>query len=79
MNTLHVKIAKVGENLFEGDANSLHVPGSEGDMTVLARHEPFITPLKKGVVTVKTDSEEHSFDIERGVLEVSNNQAIVLL
>jgi F-type H+-transporting ATPase subunit epsilon len=76
---MRVRIAKVGESLFEGEARSLSVPGSEGDMTILSHHEPLITALRKGTVTVTTAEGVQTFEIEKGLVEVSNNEVIVLL
>lgn len=78
--TFHVTIARVGNNLFDGDAISVTLPGSEGVFDVLAGHEPFVTPLKAGAARVVTeDGSVESFDIETGIAEVSHNQATVLL
>lgn len=77
---LHVTVARVDGPVFNGEVISLTVPGSEGEMTLLADHVPLISVLKKGVVTVrKSDNGEESFPIERGTLEVSRNQATVLI
>ena len=79
-NTFHLVVASVAETKFDGDAISATVPGTSGEFTVLAHHEPFVSILKKGVVTVKaTAGAERKFEIENGVIEVSNNRAIVLL
>ncbi len=78
--TLHVTIASVGENLFDGDAISVTLPGREGVFEVLAGHEPFVTPLKEGTAkVVKEDGSTESFPIIEGIAEVSHNQATVLL
>lgn len=76
---MKVRIAKVGESLFEGEVRSLSVPGSEGDMTILSHHVPLITALRKGAVIVRTDEGDKEFQIERGLVEVSDNEVIVLL
>ena len=75
---MHVVIAKVDENLFDGEAVSMTVPGSEGEMTVLTHHEPFITTLKKGTITVRSP-EAQTFEIESGILEVNPQGATVIL
>ncbi|MGE5540780.1 MAG: F0F1 ATP synthase subunit epsilon [Bacillota bacterium] len=78
--TFHLTIAKVGENLFDGEAVSVTLPGEEGVFTVLANHEAFVTPLKAGEAHVETaDGKKETFAIERGIAEVSSNQATVLL
>lgn len=76
---MKVRIAKVGESLFEGEVRSLSLPGSEGDMTILPHHVPLITALRAGVVTVRTAEENLEFQVEKGLVEVSNNEVIVLL
>lgn len=76
----HLTIAKVGENLFDGEAASVTLPGTDGVFTVLAHHEALVSELKAGKITVRPISgEAQTFDIERGVAEISNNQATVLL
>ena len=79
-NTFHLVIASVGETRFDGPAVSATFPGSDGELTVLANHEPFVTTLKKGTIRVRESSDSpKDFSIENGVLEVSGNRAVVLL
>ena len=87
-NTFHLVIASVGETRFDGPTTSATVPGSDGELTVLAHHEPFVTTLKAGKITVREPSVPSEggsvsggkeFAIESGVLEVSGNRAVVLL
>lgn len=80
MKTFKVTISEVSGALYDDEAVSLAVPGVDGDMTVLAGHEALISPLKVGTATVETATgEKKKFPITGGVLEVSNNQATVLL
>ena len=46
--------------LVSEEVESVIIPGSEGEMTVLADHAPVMTTIKPGVVTVKpaSDAEE---------------------
>ncbi len=78
---MHIVIAKVDEVLFEGEAYSLTVPATAGEMTVLGHHEPLITTLKAGearVHLVANDSPK-TFPISGGVLEVRSDGATVIL
>ena len=78
--TFHLTIARVGENHFDGEAVSLSLPGEEGVFVVLANHEAFVTPLKAGEAMVESvDGSKQTFAIEKGIAEISNNQATVLL
>jgi F-type H+-transporting ATPase subunit epsilon len=76
----HVTITTVAGALFDGQATLMTVPSVEGVATILAHHEPLIALLKKGTITVSdTEGNGKEFSIESGVLEVSNNQATVIV
>lgn len=79
--TFHLTIAKVGEHLFDDEAVSAILPGTEGLFEILANHEAFISRLAKGQARVKTQAGETlRFEIpEGGIAEISQNQATVLV
>lgn len=81
MKTFHLTIARVGEQLYSGEAQSVNLPGVEGVFTVLAGHEPFVSGLAAGTARVKDASgKEQSFPVSSGgIAEVSKNQATVLV
>ncbi len=76
---MRVTIAKVHENLFAGEAEALIAPTTEGILTILGNHEPVVATLKEGTLIVKADGTDTTYEIAGGVLEVSGNQATVLL
>ncbi len=78
-NTFHLVIASVGETLFDGAAVSATVPGEAGEFTVLPNHEPLVTTLRPGKITVKTTLDTKEFEVESGVLECSGARVVVLL
>jgi len=78
----HLTIASVGENLFDGEAYSVTLPGVEGVLTVLADHEALVTPLAVGSARIHPEQGGAYQDIPlptQGILEVSSNQATVIL
>lgn len=78
--TFHLTIAHVSDHLYDGEARSVMLPGEEGQFTVMAGHEAFVTPLVAGTAVVETpDGEKKEFPITTGVAEVSSGQATVLL
>lgn len=81
MKAFHLTIARVGENLFDGEAYSLTAPGKEGVFQVLADHEAYLADLVPGELqVVASDATHYHFEIPHGGLaEVSRNQATVLL
>lgn len=72
-------ISKVNERVFQGDAVSVTLPGTEGEFTVLAHHEPLITLLKQGIIIVRTATETLEFPIEKGVFEASHGHVTLLI
>ncbi|HUQ30324.1 MAG TPA: F0F1 ATP synthase subunit epsilon [Candidatus Paceibacterota bacterium] len=79
--TFHLTIAKVGENLFDGEAVSARLPGADGIFTVLAHHEPMVSTLGMGEAQVEAaDGQTFRYEIAKGgIAEISNNQATILL
>ena len=76
---MHLEIITPDKKLFEGEAKSLTVPGSEGSLGILNNHAPMIASLKKGKVKITTDkSDVKFFDIHGGVVEVLKNKVVVL-
>ncbi len=76
---MQITVSRVDNAVFDGDALSVTVPGAEGEMTILPEHSALITPLRAGVVTVRTSAGDETVQIERGICEVSKNQVTVLL
>ena len=81
MKSFHLTIARLGENLFDGEALSVQLPGTEGVFTVLAHHEPLVSELAaKEIKLEAADGQHHRFDLPQGgIAEVSNNQATILI
>ena len=76
---MKVVIAKVDQVFFDGEADSLTLPASAGEMTVLPEHMPLITTLKEGVIVVRANGGEQQYPINGGVLEVRRDGATVIL
>jgi F-type H+-transporting ATPase subunit epsilon len=79
-NTFRLVIASVGETRFDGAAVSATMPGSAGEFTILLHHEPFVSTLKPGKITIRESGGGHKeFPIDGGVVECSGERAVVLL
>ncbi|MDX9752719.1 MAG: ATP synthase F1 subunit epsilon [bacterium] len=77
--TYPLRILTHEELVFEGKVESLMVPGALGYLGVLSHHAPLITTLNSGQLSFKdADEKTHRYSIKGGVLEVSNNQAVLL-
>lgn len=76
---LYLTIARVDGLVFDGEVDSVTLPGSEGQMTLLARHEPLISPLKAGQIIVRKGESEETFEVQDGILEIRDSKATVVL
>ena len=76
-----LRIVRVNETLFAGEAHAVTVPAISGEMTVLGGHMPVVTTLRQGVVLVfeSKDAAAKEFEIAGGVLEVTPTHATILL
>lgn len=79
MKTFRVTISTLDRAIFSGEAISLSVPAVDGMVTILPGHEPFISPIKKGIAVVKTETETKEFPVESGILETTGDQVTLLL
>src|SRR5213076_1014900 len=75
---LHVDIVTVEGRRFKGDADFVVAPGAAGELGILPRHIPLLTPLKAGAVKVRNGSEEQLFFVSGGFLEVRPDEVTVL-
>ncbi len=77
---LNLIIARVDAPVFSGPVVSVTLPGSEGEMTLLADHAPLMSALRAGTITARqADGTSETFAVTGGTLEVSQNQVTVLL
>lgn len=64
--------------VFQGNAEIVVLPGSDGTMGILPNHSPVLTVLQYGVITVRTKTEEQYFTVSGGVAEVQPDQVTIL-
>jgi F-type H+-transporting ATPase subunit epsilon len=79
MSALQVAVVSVGQNIWSGEAKSLIAKTTEGEIGILAGHEPVLSLLVDGVVRVEgTNGEKVQVSISGGFLAVDNNSVRVL-
>ena len=67
------------KKVFQGEVNSVQLPGTNGKFEVLNNHAPIISTLTKGHIRVTDDNNKTElFEINGGVIEMQNNKIIVL-
>ena len=71
---LRLKIVSPEKIEFEGEVESVMVPGTLGQFEILVNHAPIISSLEKGTVTYTTPiGEKNQLEIAGGFVEVQKN------
>src|SRR5947199_10324042 len=77
-NTLHVEVVTAEHELYNGQANLVSAPGSEGRLGILPRHAALLTTLAPGDLRSELNGAEEPLFVSGGFLEVSNDHVTVL-
>ncbi|MCC5780171.1 F0F1 ATP synthase subunit epsilon [Nitratireductor sp. B36] len=64
--------------LVSQDVESVVIPGTEGELTVMATHAPTMTSIKPGVVTVSADGKTERYVVFGGFADILPDSCTVL-
>jgi F-type H+-transporting ATPase subunit epsilon len=79
MPTFHFELVSPDKALFNGPAQSVLVPGVEGDFVVLNDHAPVMTSMRPGVVGIDDpQGKHHRVFVRGGFADVSKDGLILL-
>ena len=79
MKTLHVDIVTPSKTAFEGEVQSITIPGTLGNFQVLYNHAPLMSSFEIGLIKIVTEQgEQKLFATSGGTVEVLDNKVIVL-
>jgi len=75
---IRCEIVSQDRMVFQGNADIVVLPGSEGEMGILPNHAPLLTTLKFGIVKVRVQGQEEFFTVAGGIAEVQPDIVTVL-
>ena len=75
---IRCEIVSQDKMVYQGDADIVVLPGSDGEMGILPRHAPLLTTLKFGVITVQAQGQATHFTVAGGVAEIQPEIVTVL-
>ena len=78
MAGLHFELVSPLKLLFSGDVESVVIPGSEGEMTILPLHAPVLTSLRHGVLVMTDAKGPQKIFVRGGFAEVNPKGLTVL-
>lgn len=64
--------------VFQGDADMVLLPGTDGEMGILPHHAPLLTTLKYGIIKVRSHEQETLFTVAGGFAEVQPDIITIL-
>ncbi len=64
--------------VFQGDADIVILPGSEGEMGILPNHAPLLTTLRLGIIKVRHQGKEEYFTVAGGIAEIQPDIVTIL-
>ena len=70
MATFHFDLVSPEKLLFSGDVTQVDMPGTEGDLGVLAQHAPLVTALRPGILVIHGESGALRVVVNGGFAEV---------
>jgi F-type H+-transporting ATPase subunit epsilon len=75
---LHLEIVTPEKIAYEGDVDSVQLPGSEGELGVLPHHAPLVSTLGAGELRLRTAGNDEYFAIVGGFLQVLPDKVVVM-
>jgi F-type H+-transporting ATPase subunit epsilon len=75
---LRVELVKPEGIVLSQEADFVLAPGLAGELGVLPRHIPLLTPLRAGEVMVRNDGHEEYIFVSGGFLEVLPDRVTIL-
>lgn len=77
-DALTFELVSPERKLASSEAEAVTIPGTEGDLTAMAHHAPFLTTLRPGYVVLRNGTDETKYLVIGGFAEISDNTVSVL-
>src|SRR5579871_2837542 len=78
MATLHLEIVTPEKLAFEGDVESVVIPGSEGELGVMPMHIPLMTQIHPGEVVISKGGKKEYLAVGEGFATVTAERVNIL-
>ncbi len=75
-----ISVLSPEREMYKGAITSVTVPGVDGEFQVLRNHAPIVSALMPGAVVIRrADNQIITMKIQRGFVEVLNNEVALLI
>ncbi len=79
MAKLTLTVVSQEKELVSAQVESITVPASEGEITILPDHIPLFSPLQPGVVTYRDGKAEEQIVVSKGFLDVGPDSQVTVI
>ena len=79
MASFHFELVSPDKLLFNGEAEDVLVPGTEGDFVVMRDHAPVMTSLRPGIVDIGEGQGKHTRLFVRGGFADASKAGLIVL
>jgi F-type H+-transporting ATPase subunit epsilon len=76
--SIRCEIVSQDRTVYQGEADMVVLPGTDGEMGILPHHAPVLTTLKYGIIKVRLQGQETVFTVAGGFAEIQPDQVIVM-
>jgi F-type H+-transporting ATPase subunit epsilon len=76
--SIRCEIVSQDRIVFQGDADMVLLPGTDGEMGILPHHAPLLTTLKYGIIRVRSQERETLFTVAGGFAEIQPDIVTIL-
>jgi F-type H+-transporting ATPase subunit epsilon len=78
MAKMQVELVTAEQRVVSGEADFVKAPGIDGELGILPRHIPLMTPLRAGEVLVRNDGRDEYLFVAGGFLQVLPEKVVIL-
>ncbi|HVM70302.1 MAG TPA: ATP synthase F1 subunit epsilon [Anaerolineales bacterium] len=75
---IRCEIVSQDRTVFQGPADMVVLPGTDGEMGILPHHAPLLTTLKYGIIKVRSQGHEDFFTVAGGIAEIQPDIITIL-
>jgi F-type H+-transporting ATPase subunit epsilon len=77
-DTLRLEIVTPDGTAYSEDVNMVTLPGVEGQLGILPRHIPLMTPMVAGEMIVRKDGQDRFLVVGDGFVEITGDHVAIL-
>ena len=76
---IQVEIVSPERIVFQGEADAVSAPASEGEITILPNHIPLLTKINPGEIKIRSGGEDFFLAVNQGFLTINPDNKVTIL